>query len=710
VTIVLRVPAFFGKPMAERMTAHDHRASSFFWQGLFILLPVLLLAVVGFLSIRQDKALVEQQAREQAREMIADLGPRIWQGLTNLPPGVKPPLLLTPESRIFFVIDEHGELTFPEPYNRALVPATPAASHLTASQLQLWSKAESSELRQGDLEDAKMSYEKFLASDPPEPMASRARYNLGLVHLRLGQTNSAREWIEMVATNRQETLAESGLPLGPLAQLQLLQLEPVGSSEWYRRRGLGLSVLNEPSTATPLILKTIEAMESSHTSATDAGPARQNPRPLKLWEEWELARDLYEETRGILIPDTPGDEPLPAFTGSLAAPPRLNSVPRCFWIGERRLWLGVAYASSREKATAIRCLPKSAVHNLIAKHLGAKSGGADYLQLAVNLAGQWIELPNGAVLAESVAGESTESGSLLKVAAFLTDREKLFARQRQRTLWAGALIGVAVISALAGFVAARRAFHRQLHLNELKSNFVSSVSHELRAPIASVRLLAEGLESGRIKEEPKRLEYFKFIVQECRRLSALIENVLDFSRIEQGRKQYEFEETDVAALIQKTIQVMQPYAGERGIRLATSGIAENHSITADAHALQQALVNLIDNAVKHSPAGGVVSVGLERHASFVAIWVEDKGEGIPIEEQERIFQRFYRVGSELRRETQGVGIGLSIVKHIVEAHGGRVTVRSAPGQGSRFVIELPALNAPANAKTKIQNAELKNEA
>jgi len=302
------------------------------------------------------------------------------------------------------------------------------------------------------------------------------------------------------------------------------------------------------------------------------------------------------------------------------------------------------------------------------------------------------------------------------------------------------LVAASAFAALVGVLTSWRAFQRQLRLNELKSNFVSSVSHELRSPIASVRLMAESLERGKVSAAPKQHEYFHFIVQECRRLSSLIENVLDFSRIEQGRKQYDFEPTDLVALTRQTVTLMDTYAAERGVKLQL-GLADafDHQLSADGKALQQALVNLIDNALKHSPKGDTVTVGLELemqkgereaniqhptsnlqhptpgsehaalrityHASHVLLWVEDHGSGIPPSEQEKIFERFYRPGSELRRETQGVGIGLSIVKHIVEAHGGRVLVRSAVGQGSRFTIELPLSPMPPKSETRTPKPE-----
>lgn len=308
----------------------------------------------------------------------------------------------------------------------------------------------------------------------------------------------------------------------------------------------------------------------------------------------------------------------------------------------------------------------------------------------------------------------------------LADAAGLFAEQRQRSLLYGGLIVASTLAALVGLVAARRAFSHQLRLSELKSNFVSSVSHELRAPIASVRLMAESLERGKAAGAAKQQEYYRFIGQECRRLSALIENVLDFARIEQGRKRYEFEPTNLVALAQETVRLMETYAAERQVKLLLSiDEAQLEALSTqpvvDGKALQQALVNLIDNGTKHSPRDQPVTIGLEmlgreeprpaasdawRRASSgqvpfrVALWVEDHGEGIPMEEHAKIFERFYRRGSELRRETPGVGIGLSIVKHIVEAHGGRVLVRSAVGQGSRFTMELPLRQAAENSENR----------
>jgi signal transduction histidine kinase len=196
-------------------------------------------------------------------------------------------------------------------------------------------------------------------------------------------------------------------------------------------------------------------------------------------------------------------------------------------------------------------------------------------------------------------------------------------------------------------------------------------------------------------------EYHGYILQECRRLSALIENVLDFSRHEQGRKQYQFEPADLVPLVDETIHVMASYAADRKVTLERRIEGAPFEVEVDAAAMRQVLVNLVDNAIKHSPPAAMVKIELCYPATgkesagngavpSIRLEVRDDGPGIPEHEQRLIFQRFYRRGSELRRETQGIGLGLAIVQYIVEAHGGSVGVESQVGKGSRFIVELPA--------------------
>jgi signal transduction histidine kinase len=296
-----------------------------------------------------------------------------------------------------------------------------------------------------------------------------------------------------------------------------------------------------------------------------------------------------------------------------------------------------------------------------------------------------------------VNGDDKKSSFFFRAVVSLVDPDALLARVRWHTWGLAGIIAISAAGACTALAAAWRAFRQQERLNEMKSNFISSVSHELRAPLASVRLMAESLERGSIREPEKQAEYFRLLVQESKRVSGLVENVLDLSRIEQGRKRYSFESCDLARLFNETVSGLQPYAADKQVRLELTGTGRPVPIDCDGIAMQQVLVNLVDNAVKHSPPGETVRVNLAFMTDKVRFSVADLGPGIPPEDHERIFEPFFRRGSELRRETQGVGLGLSIVRHAVRAHGGSIALESDLGEGSCFVVVLPATREAASS-------------
>ena len=262
---------------------------------------------------------------------------------------------------------------------------------------------------------------------------------------------------------------------------------------------------------------------------------------------------------------------------------------------------------------------------------------------------------------------------------------------RQQGRWTLGLLGIAVVTSGGALGLMHRSIRRERRLNEMKSQFVASVSHELRAPVASIRLMADALEAEKVTADTVR-EFHRLIAREGARLSTLVGNVLDHARIEQGRRVWKMEACDLAALTADTLHVMEPLAKEKNITLASNILPVEASV--DAGAIQQALVNLLDNAIKFSPAGSKVETALAIDGSCWRLSVHDQGPGIPKEEQSRIFERFYRLGDELRRETQGTGIGLSLVKAIAEAHGGKVLLESAVGKGSVFTLIGPISNTP----------------
>jgi len=722
------------------MLKWSQQKPKFFWQAILILFPVTVLAGVAFLSLRQDKRLAQSEAAERAQSIADELVERVWSTLNqdstnNGAPG-----------GVAFQVDPAGQLLFPPPAVAWPVPQVLKLSELDPEQERAWQAAHTVELQHTNLASAEEYFSKFLELKPPTRFAAAARYSLGLLLAERGNAKKAGKMFEEIVSKYAEINGETGLPLLPLAQLKLFEL----ATNHFEKTGFDSfcsNIVNSPTALTPMLLDEIKI----------SGGAMAEKWRL-IWEEHEHARGLYEAACGKFGNNYLPSQKVRSWSGLS---------PRLFWFeaekvqlpgaseysqthrmsqfatnvpsNEKQTWLAVR-SQEQPLSSWFVCKPESQIYREVASVAANLKQIPEYFGIDFELGGKrfirdstdlqlWTEHHHGGKgggwdkdYSEKIASEPellasavrAEDGSdIFKVHVYLTSPATLFSRQRARSFWFSALIGTSAMAALLGLMTSWRTFNRQQQLGELKSNFVSSVSHELRAPIASVRLMAESLERGRISGSAKQQEYYQFILQECRRLSSLVENVLDFSRIEQGRKEYEFEPTDIVALTQQTVQLMQPYASERQITLSLPSprppTLDPH-LSLDGKAIQQALVNLIDNAIKHSPRGETVTVGLETPSvecrvsseetktaappldprpSTLFLFVEDHGEGIPPDQHEKIFDRFYRLGSELRRETQGVGIGLSIVKHIVEAHGGRVTVRSAVGQGSRFSMELP---------------------
>jgi signal transduction histidine kinase len=255
------------------------------------------------------------------------------------------------------------------------------------------------------------------------------------------------------------------------------------------------------------------------------------------------------------------------------------------------------------------------------------------------------------------------------------------------------ILGFLSLMIIGGLVLTRHIVNKELALARLKSDFVSNVSHELRTPLALIRLYAETLELGRITTGDKKQQYYRIIRKESERLTALINNILDFSRIEAGRKEYEFRNTDIAELVRNTLESYRYQIEQQGFAFEENIDSNLPAVPVDREAIARALVNLVNNALKYSRDEKFLGVKLYRDNGVVKLEVADHGIGITRRDQSKIFEKFYRAGDPLVHNTKGSGLGLSLVRHITQAHGGEIAVESTPGKGSRFILSLPLTSA-----------------
>jgi signal transduction histidine kinase len=444
---------------------------------------------------------------------------------------------------------------------------------------------------------------------------------------------------------------DQGLAFSSYAALRLAESHSVESEVLNRvKRDLGSTTGLTPTQAYHL-RSVLEALGKSENKMIRDGAAAAADRLTARLNDLEQAQEIQDAF------------PKLGVTADVWQPYDGKSL---WWIGK------TAEASSRPLILAVRIQD---LRRSVEAERFARSAGPPFQIVSAG--------DSGEPLGESLPGLRLVLGEVVDAAATTPDSPG--------SLYGLSLFLVVMFTFIGAFFLWRDT-RRESRMAEMRSQFVSSVSHELKTPLTSIRMFAESMqmdEEAGAADPKERAEYLDTIVCETERLTRLLNNVLDFSRIERGQKNYHLESEELPGVVGAAVRTMRFPLAEQGFDLRVDLCEDLPPVKVDRDAIEQAVLNLLHNAMKYSGKSREIDLRLFRQNGSALIQVSDHGIGIPAGEQRRIFEKFYRVPSKENRSISGTGLGLSLVAHIAEAHGGAVDVESSPGQGSTFSIKIP---------------------
>jgi len=651
--------------------------------ALAVILPGFVLSALGIVTLRQDRSLADQQVRER-RDVLADRAVALletqlrgWTSAlaafppdSNPDPASFPPLIRAALERsdlaVYVANGPAGTRAWPArrllydvdvssaggPTPRPLPPALVAAEHI--------------ELEQRDLVRAAAAYRALMAAADP---AARAD---ALVRLARTYRNSGREDLAASAYRDLERVAgtsSDGVPVELLAGCALCVATPA-----TERETCALRIYRDLVDGRWRLDRVWYWAYSGQARGLLSGGAGNSVDIEKLAAREAEKRSLTRAVEAIVAEGRAGGTP---------APTRMLSI-------DERMFLVLTSAS----AGHLRAIVLSS--STLARHVWPVVFAPLLDEVAVTLA----DSTGTRLFASSNDGAAPASDARLATARLLHHagltwkvdvqlrRPDVLLSGFQRRQWLYvAMLAVMMASLVVGTTLTLRTVSRELAVARLKSQFVSAVSHEFRTPLTGIRHYGEMLLHDRVATEDRKRHYYAQMVAAAERLSRLVEDVLDFARMEEGRQQYHFESIETTTWLRQTVEEFQATVGP-GKQLDSTIPDTLGCIRGDGSALARAIHNLLDNAVKYSPGCDTVWLDAREDESGVAISVRDEGIGIPASDRSHIFDRFFR-GRALDGPASGTGLGLSLVQHIVSAHGGTIDVTSEPGQGTTVTIRLP---------------------
>ena len=624
------------------------------------------------------------------------------QGLQNLPDVYC--LSAANEDLIgdIFLAGVNGELVFPL---KNSLYFTSERRRLAAKNLGkiegigFFKKAESAELAAIDLPLAIQSYKTLLNSVPDDSSRALILNRLARCYLKSGNLNRALNTYNTILDNHSHELSSDGVPLGIIAFFQIgsiaLKTEPDKAGqiilEFYAR----LVGSEWPLDKAQFQFYRNIIQKMGDTWKSEGKVADKNEEFRNRWDELERQADAKLE---VLTADEDLIEKIiPLVQARLFEfdSKRMEFSRFSEIIGDA-LFLITAMTVQKDVVLGIRVDNAVLIQDRLPMIQDRIPVPDDWLVQIVDSAGRVISGEEGPASGKADLGSPFVLGfnqdfppwqiRIFQKFPHSLDRQN----NLRRNVYILIVVVVVAVLFLGGFMAIRSTA-KELELARLKSEFVSTVSHEFRTPLMSIRYLSEMLDGGRVKGEDKKKIYYGKINKESERLSRLIENMLDFSKIEAGMKEYKFEDLSIKGMVKEVSDRFKQYMADKKMTLECEIQESLPAIHADREALSRALFNLLDNAVKYSGKNPVIRLRASLEEEAVFLEVHDRGAGISKDDQKKVFEKFYRSSHPASKNIEGSGIGLTLVDHIVKAHGGQVMMESDLDQGTRVTIKLPIL-------------------
>lgn len=684
-----------------------------------IFVPSVALSILGIRAIRNEKfrqiKQIENEHRRAAESLKAQIQDRfkdievVLQNLAQYPsfsekdyPDIRNLINnRLPDNKFVeqvFLVYKDEEPLFPLFQPIAKRNHLPSITHLITSQREKLKKAEDFEFNGKKYKNAISLYKQLFSLAKDNNFKAQMLNNIARCFTKLESFDQAIKNYSKIYNEYPEGISYSGLPLALIAKLQIIDCyQNLEDTQNSLKNSLSLyrDILQKPWTLSEDQFNTYSSMaEETITQALSKGPvnialeeyrkefAQLKSHHMEKIQQWPVVNKLKKD----IIPD---------LRRKLTSSGANKSYPihHAKTVNERTFLILAVIIPDKIYSIPFGILGIKIKNEYLKDEVLSKIIENIQSRENTNIA---ITDISGKIL----LGEKNPSKELLTVTEFFEDnfppwRIELFRSKTEslgiidlrKSFYFWTIITLIIVLSFGAVLIVRTVVH-EMEILKIKSDFVSSVSHEFKTPLTSIKALVERLQEGKVKDPTKMDQYFSVISHDADKLTRLVKNILDFSKIEEGKREYEFVNTDVDKLVDQQVEAFQKEIQEE-IKINTHIEKDIPSLSIDRDALSQALNNLLDNAAKFSPAGKDIVVSIRKEAENVIIDIKDKGIGIPQEEMDKIFDKFYQGQNALKQSLKGTGLGLTLVKHTVEAHEGRISVKSKVGQGSTFSLIFP---------------------